>query len=183
MLDINVAQLLKSAVGTTRDFDFEEASPSFGEELQVRAPVRGHARLMRTQRGILVHAEFTTVVEQACGRCLEPVVVPVEGEFEEEWFPSTEILTGLPSPRPDDPDAFLINSHHELDLGEALRQYVTTAIPLHVLCDEACAGLCGQCGKNLNQGPCECAPATTERASPFEVLGALHVVASRDENT
>lgn len=183
MFTINVAQLLKSAVGTTRDFDFEEAAPSFGEELQERAPLRGHARLMRTQRGILVRAEFATAVELACSRCLEPVVVPVEGGFEEEWFPSTEILTGLPSQRPDDPDAFIINSHHELDLGEALRQYLTTAIPYHALCDEVCAGLCGQCGQNLNQGPCGCAPAAVEHSSPFGVLASLRAAGTLDENT
>ena len=53
---------------------------------------------------------------------------------------------------------FTIDDHHILDVSEAVRQYALTAIPLKALCSVNCAGLCQTCGKNLNEGPCQCPP-------------------------
>jgi uncharacterized protein len=30
------------------------------------------------------------------------------------------------------------------------------------LCDDACKGLCPQCGRNLNEGTCDCQPDTSD---------------------
>ena len=43
-----------------------------------------------------------------------------------------------------------------LDLSEAVRQYALLALPMKPLCQEDCAGLCPQCGANLNGGSCSC---------------------------
>jgi uncharacterized protein len=59
-------------------------------------------------------------------------------------------------PPPDDPGSFTIDEHHILDLTEAIRQYIVTAMPMKSLCREDCAGLCPTCGKDLNQGKCGC---------------------------
>jgi uncharacterized protein len=33
---------------------------------------------------------------------------------------------------------------------------IVFSLPLRFLCDEECKGLCSRCGKNLNDGPCDC---------------------------
>ena len=43
-----------------------------------------------------------------------------------------------------------------LDLREAIRQNLLLALPMKALCRENCAGLCSQCGKDLNEGSCDC---------------------------
>ena len=43
-----------------------------------------------------------------------------------------------------------------MDLTEAICQYAMMAIPIKPLCREGCAGLCQQCGQNLNLGQCNC---------------------------
>ena len=43
-----------------------------------------------------------------------------------------------------------------IDLAPALREQILLAVPPSPLCDEACKGLCPQCGKDLNQGDCGC---------------------------
>jgi uncharacterized protein len=37
-----------------------------------------------------------------------------------------------------------------------LRQNVLSNMPMRFLCHPDCAGLCPQCGANLNDGPCSC---------------------------
>lgn len=43
-----------------------------------------------------------------------------------------------------------------IDLAEDVRQYILLAIPIKLLCKEDCKGLCPICGKNLNEGRCDC---------------------------
>lgn len=58
-----------------------------------------------------------------------------------------------------------------LDLAPMLREQVILSAPMHPLCKEDCAGLCAHCGKDLNEGPCQC-PVEPER-NPFHVLRGL----------
>ena len=77
-------------------------------------------------------------------------------DIEEEYFPTTDMVSGAPLALPEEPGYFTIDEHHVLDLTEALRQYALLAIPMRPLCREDCAGLCPTCGHNLNQGACGC---------------------------
>ena len=43
-----------------------------------------------------------------------------------------------------------------LDLDALAEEDVVLNLPSKVLCKEDCKGLCPQCGKNLNDGPCDC---------------------------
>jgi len=63
-----------------------------------------------------------------------------------------------------------------LDVTSDVREDVLLEIPGYALCDEACKGLCPQCGKNLNDGPCGCAPSG-DALSPWGALDGLTDVA------
>lgn len=170
MLEFNVVQLLKSLTGETRDFEFEERSEHLEREVGVRGPISGKARLIRTQRGILVDAEYETSVELECGRCLEVFRMPLGGKLEEEFLPQVDVWTGVEVDNQED-DALRIGEDHILDLSEAIRQDILVRLPLRPLCSELCQGLCPQCGAARNSESCPCAPAGSE--SPFGALAKL----------
>ncbi len=44
----------------------------------------------------------------------------------------------------------------KLDVDELVYTEVILSLPSKHLCHEACKGLCQKCGKNLNEGSCEC---------------------------
>jgi len=73
-------------------------------------------------------------------------------------------------------EALLIDEKHMLDLTEVVRQYLILYREQYPLCDEACAGLCPVCGKNLNEGPCGCqdAPQDPRWAALRELLKPDH---------
>lgn len=150
---VNVAQLLKEPVGSTRRLDL-----SGDEELEAR----GDMELMRTDEGVLVRGRVFTEVETSCSRCLAPFDCPVSLDIEEEFLPTFDVISGLPLPPPEDPDAFTIDDHHILDLHEAVRQYALLALPMKALCRQDCAGLCPECGHNLNEGTCSCPPSSLD---------------------
>ncbi len=49
-------------------------------------------------------------------------------------------------------------------------EQIHLGIPMKPLCREDCQGLCGQCGADLNEGPCSCSPAGDARLAKLAVL-------------
>ena len=155
-MQINVAQLLRAAIGSGRDYDIKQVIDITGDG--VSGLVEGRVGLLRTDRGILVKGPLGTEVELTCSRCLGPFKRRLRMDVEEEYFPTTDVDTGAAIAVPDEPGCFTIDLNHILDLTEAVRQYALLALPMKPLCKEDCAGLCPICGHNLNAGPCGCPP-------------------------
>lgn len=159
-MDMNVSQLLRESIGATRGLDIDEPMDITGSGRPRR--VRGSCNLLRTQRSILVKCALEAEVDLTCSRCLSPFVQPVKIRFEEEFHPMVDVDTGAFLPPPEESHAFTIDERHTLDLTEAIRQYALLAIPMKALCKKDCAGLCPVCGKNLNEGKCDCPPDDTD---------------------
>lgn len=168
----NVSQLLKEHVGATRDYQLHEDITDLDPSLKPLSDLNGAVQLLRTNEGILVRTNLYTNVELECSRCLTPFSLPVRFKIEEEFFPTIDIVTGARLPKPEDADeATLIDSHHILDLSEIVRQDLMLALPLVPLCRNDCLGLCSNCGKNWNEGDCNC--AEQELDPRFAVLKQL----------
>lgn len=166
----NVAQLMKSAVGTSFIADFQEDEPNLDTDLKVVSPINGHVRMRRTNQGLLVDGWVDLTLELACTRCLKDFKQPMHVKFEEQFYPTIDVVTGMPLPAFDEEDIFPIDDHHLLDLAEAVRQNTLLALPMVTVCQEDCQGLCSQCGKDLNLGPCECKPEIDSRLSILATL-------------
>jgi len=169
-MQINVAQQLRAPIGSVRDYEIKQVIDITGDG--INSLVQGKVRLMRTDRSILVKGALDTEVELTCSRCLSPFKCSLTMNIEEEYYPTTDVVTGAAIPVPDELGCFTIDQQHVLDLTEAIRQYALLAIPMKPLCVEDCAGLCSRCGHNLNLGPCGCPP---QGADPrWSELSKLH---------
>jgi len=150
-MKINVSQLLKQPSGTTRNISIDEQIASKSGEVY-RAG--GDLNITRTGRGLFVSGELSIENKGICGRCLEPFKYSSKLKVDEEFLPRIDINTGLPVEAKD--EAFLIDEHHQIDLGDVIYQYACMSVPMKLLCKEDCAGICPTCGKNLNKGKCNC---------------------------
>ena len=97
---------------------------------------------------MLLSGQFEGLWEVECSRCLKPFRSSFRGRLDETY--------PLETP--------------EIDAGEEIRQGMVLELPVQPLCSPACKGLCPQCGKNLNEGPCAC---RSEKPSPFAKLKNL----------
>lgn len=153
----NVAQLLKEHSGETRQHTLHENIETLDPDVHPLSALDGAVQFIRTTEGILVTGALHCSLELECARCLEPFSFPLRFALEEEFRPTIDITTGATLPRTeDDEPATQIDARHELDLTEVMRQNILLALPPHPICRRACLGLCSQCGKNLNEGPCAC---------------------------
>ncbi len=117
---------------------------------------------VRNIAGALV---FTASLEVAvlckCARCLL--------EFTKHISLNVEVALAESLQDENNPDIFLLEGNFA-DPDEILRTAFVLEMPQRFLCSEDCKGLCGKCGKNLNDGPCSCTDETDPR---FAVLRQL----------
>ncbi len=97
-----------------------------------------------TGSGWALRLRFEAGLSGPCMRCLEPAAPRFEVDAREVQQPGGgEELT---SPYMDSEGA-------ELDLAAWARDALALALPAQLTCREDCAGLCPQCGANLNEEP------------------------------
>ena len=154
-LRVNVAQLMKEPVGSTRSHSFDQGFESLDEE-QSTINACGNVRMTKSLDGLWVSGKADATIESACSRCLVPFGHVVRVDFEETFLPTVDIAVGRRLRRDGETEdgQFTIDEHHILDLTEAVRQHALAAVPINPLCRTDCLGLCQVCGSDLNQGPC-----------------------------
>ena len=140
---VKVAGLLKSPVGTVSTYRINEDLSLEGDG---GCLLQGDANLVRTRKGVMVTARFRVQVTVMCSRCLSMFESPLSLDLQEEFLTGPAVNIPLAPGE----EAFVITKGRELDLGEAVRQYVALEVPLKPLCRSRCAGLCPRCGRNLN---------------------------------
>lgn len=103
---------------------------------------------------------INTTLRMQCSRCLKEIDYPITIEFEDEFCKDGSIGEG-----------YLISEEEEIDLTNMIIDNIILSSPIKVNCKENCKGLCQKCGKNLNEGFCNC---TSDDIDPrLEVLKNL----------
>ena len=96
-----------------------------------------------------------------CARCL--------AEFERDIDLDIEAVLADELQDEDNPDIFLLDGDY-IDLDEVIITYFVLNMDQKFLCSEDCKGLCEKCGKNLNDGPCDCRPDIDPRLAALQQL-------------
>ena len=91
-------------------------------------------------------AKLTAVFQ--CDRCLNDV--------EQDFSFSGDFILTEDSSADLDEEKYILCENGELNLKEAVLFLILLNIPSKHLCKKNCKGLCYNCGKNLNDGDCEC---------------------------
>jgi uncharacterized protein len=92
----------------------------------------------------------------ACSRCLAPLDRPLYVESQFLGSKDAELVgRGSHTLGSQDLDVVFL-PEDTLDEAELVREQFELQAPMHPLCSESCKGLCPDCGKNWNKGPCQC---------------------------
>jgi len=151
----NVAGLLGETSGAVRDYAVAGVPIEGGDDFTLASPIDGRVHLGRTNRGLLVDADFTTTLATECARCLREITVPLTFEIHDEALPAIDLHSGRVltiSPEDDEAGVIRLTDHHELDLEQPVREAILLALPIAPLDREDCPGLCVVCGLPLDEG-------------------------------
>src|SRR4029450_9453000 len=110
-----------------------------------------------------------------CSRCVEPIDVPVDAAFDLRYLPLSENAGEGELEVGEDDLTTAFHREGLVDLIELMREQFVLALPMKPLCEEACKGLCPECGTNLNKTQCDCAPKWEDpRLAPLKSLLSKH---------
>ena len=164
MLKVDLRELAQAGAVETRGELAQDDAAIAETGITLKQPVSVTGRLQAIGDGRFYwQGKVHTVVQGECRRCLTPVASPVDLDIGALFAQDQDAL--------EDPDAYAVAADAtEVDVTPAVREELVLAAPRFVLCRDDCKGLCPQCGKDLNSGPCGCAPTTDQRWQPLQAL-------------
>jgi DUF177 domain-containing protein len=142
--DLNVRDLVHRP-GEMRERTIEATLPEpFGAGAAIvpaGAVLTMDVRLEGLHEGVLVSADVDTTAVGECVRCLDPVSIPIQVEFQELFAYSA-----------DEAFDFAVRDDH-VDLEPVVRDAVVLALPFQPVCRPDCPGLDPETGEKLADHP------------------------------
>ncbi len=117
---------------------------------------------------IRIRGAVKTRIEAACSRCLKPVALPVEREFDLTYRPMSTIARNEEIELPPDELDVGFYEGEGIQLADIVTEQMILAFPMKVICREDCRGLCPTCGADRNRETCQCLELQAD--SPFAAL-------------
>ena len=135
----------------------------YGVSYPVSEPVLAEGNVRNTAGVLVMQGSIATTIHGICDRCASEFHRKVE-------FPIDVVLvTKLESEENEDEWVFPLEGD-SADLDDIVRTVFVLNLDSKLLCKEDCKGLCPQCGKNLNDGPCNCRKELDPRFAALEQL-------------
>ena len=157
-------------LGASIDVEDDIVFDSFivGTEVFVpRGPAHIDVTITYTGGAAVAMGTATLPVVATCARCLADFLTEILGEVDGFY-----VTPGHEEGIPEEQEIEYIDSEGVIDLYPAILAALVLDAPFAPLHDEQCAGICAQCGADLNEGLCDCS-ASVEDTHPFAGLHGL----------
>jgi uncharacterized protein len=142
-----------------------------GAEFRQRDNVKVDAVAELAGFEIRIRGHIQTGLEASCDRCLGPVEIPVERDFDLAYRPLSTIAREEEIEISQDELDVGFYSGNGIMLADVVTEQVILSVPMKLVCRPDCLGLCPVCGANRNLVTCGCLEART--GSPFAALKQL----------
>ncbi len=136
---------------------------SFGGCCPAQEPVAAKGTVKNSAGVLLMHGTVETTLHGVCDRCAKPFLREVSYPLE------AVLVKELENEEDADEWVFLLENDCA-DLDDIVRTAFVLNMDSRLLCREDCKGLCFRCGKDLNEGPCDCQPEADPRLAVLKQL-------------
>ena len=135
----------------------------YGISYPVSEPVMAEGMVRNTAGVLVMTGRITTCIHGTCDRCAT--------EFDREIdFPIDVILVPEMANEENEDERVFPLEGDSADLDDIVRTVFVLSLDSKLLCKEDCAGLCCRCGRNLNDGPCNCQKELDPRFAALKQL-------------
>ncbi|MBS4539756.1 DUF177 domain-containing protein [Clostridium sp. D2Q-11] len=118
-------------------------------DIKLTKPTVIKGGIYNTDDGIYLQAKVYFEFQSNCARCLKDTSVKEQStldykiKFEDDEEEASE-------------EELIVVSGYTLDLTEPIISSILLSLPMKTICDENCKGICPNCGRDLNEGQCNC---------------------------
>lgn len=135
----------------------------YGTCKPVCEPVLASGTVRNTAGVLVMQGKIRTCIHGVCDRCAEKFTREVE-------IPIDVVLVAeLADEDHEDESVFNLQGDNA-DLEEIVRTVFVLNMDSRLLCDPACKGICGGCGRNLNYETCTCQKEIDPRLAALQQL-------------
>ena len=135
----------------------------YGVSYPVTEPVVAEGVVRNTAGVLVMTGSIQTTIHGTCDRCATAFDRCID-------FPIDVVLvTELANEENEDEWVFPLEGD-SADLDDIVRTVFVLNLDSKLLCKEDCQGLCCRCGKNLNDGPCNCQKELDPRFAALKQL-------------
>ena len=135
----------------------------YGNSYPVTEPVTAEGQVRNTAGVLVMTGSIQTTIHGICDRCATEFDRAID-------FPLDVVLvTELANEENEDEWVFPLEGD-SADLDDIVRTVFVLNLDSKLLCKEDCQGLCCRCGKNLNDGPCNCQKELDPRFAALKQL-------------
>ena len=135
----------------------------YGVTYPVSEPVLAQGTVRNTAGVLVMTGDIHTCIHGVCDRCA--------ADFDREVdLPINVVLvTEMANEENEDEWVFPLEGD-SADLDDIVRTVFVLNLDSKLLCKEDCKGICHRCGKNLNDGPCNCQKELDPRFAALKQL-------------
>ena len=140
------------------------------DDAVVLGPLAVSLDLTNVEGLVAVTGVLEGTIVRECVRCLKEYEDPLAFSVRAAFIPEPKSAPrhpkrvdsrkahakGVEAEPEEEPDDQYQYQGNQLELASMLREHVILSAPMQPLCGDDCLGLCARCGKNLNEGPCQC---------------------------
>ncbi len=129
------------------DYTFDMSETDFAGGFPLKSPVKVKGSIFNRAGVVTLCLDMEYVFTAPCDRCAVLTARTHSVNLEKSLATSIE---------GEDSDTIITVPDYKLDVDELVFSEVYLSLPSKHLCKEDCMGCCYECGKNLNEGECDC---------------------------
>lgn len=135
----------------------------YGTAFPVSEPVLAAGEVRNTAGVLMMTGQVETTIHGVCDRCASDFDRRIEIPI------NVVLVTELTNEENEDEWVFPLEGNNA-DLDDIIRTVFVLNMDSKLLCREDCKGLCFRCGKDLNNGPCDCRKELDPRFAALQQL-------------
>lgn len=129
------------------EYSLDLSSVEFSGVYPLKKPVKINGLVSNKASLVRLEATISYEYDAPCDRCGTDTATRYSVKVDKSLAASIE---------GEESDTILLVPDMKLNLEELLYSETIVSLPMKHLCKEDCKGICQKCGKNLNEGKCDC---------------------------
>lgn len=158
---LNLRKIIEVPGEVPFSFEIDTSDYHFESIKAFLTPLKVTGRVVNSADVLTLNADLETTALCVCDRCI------TEYEYAKKMKISAILTSELEDE--ENPDMFLLDGD-SANLTEIISTIFILEMDAKFLCREDCKGVCMKCGKNLNDGPCDCKAEIDPRLAVLEQL-------------
>jgi len=134
-MKIDLSQIPAEGLFCSEEFDVKKFDFEL-RDIKFEGPLKISLEAQKYLDAVCVKTKVDYAISMLCSRCLEKFLVTKSDNLSFNYS--------------------LKDNSTIVDITDDIRQEIILNYPIKPICKSNCQGLCPQCGRNLNEGKCDC---------------------------